>query len=114
MATKSSSSGSVITAAVAGNERTRKLRAGIAQATSPNLDNRFATAGAVNFNPGAGLGVPPPLEMTGAKERDVVDTGVDLDSINSILFDSLFSSSRFSIFPVERSSIISIFSLFML
>lgn len=84
MATKSSSSGSVITAAVAGNERTRKLRAGIAQATSPNLDNRFATAGAVNFNPGAGLGVPPPLEMTGAKERVVVDTGVDLDSINSI------------------------------
>lgn len=61
------SAGSVITAAVAGNERTRRLRACIAQATCPNLDNRFAIAGA------EGPGVPPPLEMTGAKAAAVIN-----------------------------------------
>ena len=71
MASFASSERSVITASVAGDENTRRLRACIAQATCPNLDNRFATAGAVAFNPGAGVGVPPPLEMTGAKKEVV-------------------------------------------
>jgi hypothetical protein len=73
-----SSAGSVITAAVAGNERTRRLRACIAQATCPNLDNRFARAGA------EGPGVPPPLEMTGAKEEVVLATGQDPDKQKAI------------------------------
>lgn len=84
MATNTSSLGSVITAAVAGNESSRRLRACIAQATCPKLDNKAATAGAVAFNPGAGLGVPPPLEMTGAKETVVLATGIDPDSIDTI------------------------------
>ncbi len=79
-----SSINSVITAAVAGNELTRRLRACIAQATCPNLDNKVALEGAVSFNPEEGLGVPPPLEMTGAKETVVLDTGIDPYSIDTV------------------------------
>lgn len=86
MESKVSSAGSVITAAVAGNERTRRLRACIAQATCPNLDNRFARAGA------EGPGVPPPLEMTGAKEEVVLATGQDPAAILPI--EKFVTSSR--------------------
>ena len=81
MASFASGAGSIITAAVAGNERTRRLRACIAQATCPKLDNKAATAGAAAA---AGLGVPPPLEMTGAKETVVLATGIDPDSIDTV------------------------------
>ena len=89
---KSSSQNSVITAAVAGNLETRKLRACIAKATCPYLDNRVATGGAVAFNREKGLGIPPPLEMMGAKkmavEKALLATGMkeeDLERhINSI------------------------------
>jgi hypothetical protein len=70
--------GKVITAAVAGNEETRRLRACIAKATCGNLENYFALEGAVNGS------VPPPLEMTGSKKTVVTDTGVDVKSIEPI------------------------------
>lgn len=69
--------GSVITAAVAGNESSRRLRAYIAQATCPKLVNMFATAESGRF--------PPPLEMAGAKERVVREALSDpLPSIGTI------------------------------
>jgi hypothetical protein len=73
--------GVVITAAVAGNESTRKLRACLAKSTCPNLSNRAATAGAVAYNLEKGEGVPPPLEMTGQKEVVVLKTGISPESI---------------------------------
>ena len=76
--------GEVITAAVAGNEATRRLRACIANATCPNLVNKFATAGAVAFNPKMGLGVPLALEITGAKEKAILKTGEDPEKIDSV------------------------------
>ena len=80
----SNRSNSVITAAVAGNERTRRLRACIAEKISPYLNNYAALGGASSFNPSEGIGIPPPLEMTGAKESAVLATRQDPDAIFTI------------------------------
>ena len=58
----------VYTAAVAGNEETRRLRACIAQETCPNLNNSLAIA---DISEEKGDALIPPLEMTGAKANAV-------------------------------------------